>query len=664
MELVNIKGIGPKTVQLLSKLGIYNLTDLITYYPYRYDIIKRSDIDALLQDEKIIIDGVIETKPSLFYFNRKMDKMSFKLNTGSRLINVVIFNRGFLKNKLAIGQSISIIGKYDLKHNTAVASELRFGLLPDKPTMECVYHSTFGLSGKQIGLYINEALKEVHDVIDYIPETYKEKNEYLDKMTSIRSIHNPIQPVILKQSILRLKYEELFLFMLKMNTLKFSDKNRSGIERIVNYELVKIFISKLPFTLTKDQLSSVESIYQDLISKRRMNRLLQGDVGSGKTIVAIIALYINYLSGYQGALMAPTEILANQHYQNITKLFKDYNINIGLLTGHLKAKEKRDIAKQIEDGKLDMVIGTHALITENVNYNNLGLVITDEQHRFGVNQRGNLKNKGQKPDILYMSATPIPRTFALTLYGDMDISNIKTLPAGKKDIITILKKDNDIKDVLEMMFEELKQDHQIYVVAPLIEESDKIDLENVDELYDKMHKAFGKLYNVGILHGKMSSKEKDQIMEEYQANKIQILISTTVIEVGVDVKNATMIVIFDAFRFGLSALHQLRGRVGRNNVQSYCVLVSNKEVERLNVLVKTNDGFKISEEDFMMRGSGDLFGIRQSGDMTMKIANFKNDYPLLLQAKEDTENFLKEKQYLLSSNQKFLDIIKQINALD
>ena len=370
-----------------------------------------------------------------------------------------------------------------------------------------------------------------------------------------------------------------------------------------------------------------------------MNRLLQGDVGSGKTIVAIISMYINYLSGYQSALMAPTEVLAIQHYENVTKIFKDYNIKVGLLTGNLKTKEKKEIHNKLSNGEIDIIIGTHALITEDVNYYNLGLVITDEQHRFGVNQRSNLRNKGVTPDILYMSATPIPRTYALTIYGDMDISNIKTMPKGRKEIITLLKNEKEIKDVLSLMFEELKNNHQIYVISPLIEESDKIDLENVQDLEEKMNKAFGKFYKIGVLHGKMNSQEKDKIMTKFKNNEIQILISTTVIEVGVDVPNATMMVIFDSFRFGLSTLHQLRGRVGRSDLQSYCILISNKETERLSILTQTNDGFVISEEDFKLRGSGDIFGVRQSGDMVFGIADIKRDFNILIKAKDDSLEF-------------------------
>lgn len=636
--LEEIKGIGPKNRKLLNKLNIYNSDDLINYYPFRYEILEKSNIEELEDKGKVIIDGIVENSPKVYYISRKLDKMSFSLNTGSNLYSIVIFNRGFLKSKLVVGTEVTIIGTIDKKHHTITASDIRFGKLLN-PKIEPVYHTTYGLSGSMIHKYILNCLKESFDIEDYIPDELIEEYHFWDKKRSIIQLHNPTSKESLKCASVRMKYEELFLFMLKMNYLKNNKENKRGLERTIDYNVVKEFINKLPFTLTVDQLKSIDDIYHDLCDKKRMNRLLQGDVGSGKTIVAIISMYMNYLSGYQSALMAPTEILAIQHYQNIKKLFGE-DIKVGLLTGKLKVKEKKELLKKLENGDIDMIIGTHALISEDVKYKNLGLVITDEQHRFGVNQRGNLKNKGITPDILYMSATPIPRTYALTLYGDMDISNIKTIPSGKKEIITTLKKESEMKDVLTSMLNELKNNHQIYVISPLIEESEKIDLENIYALEEKMNKAFGKYYKIGVLHGKMSNEEKEVIMSKFQNNEIQILISTTVIEVGIDVKNATMIVIWDAFRYGLSTLHQLRGRVGRNDLQSYCILVSNRETERLKILTQTCDGFKISEEDFLLRGSGDLFGIKQSGDMVFKVADLKKDYKILLKAKEDSEKFL------------------------
>ena len=657
--LEEIKGIGPKNRKLLNKLNIYNSDDLINYYPFRYEILEKTNIDEVEDKGKVIIDGIVENSPKVYYISRKLDKMSFSINTGENIYNIVIFNRGFLKSKLNIGTEITIIGTIDKKHHTITASDIRFSKLIE-PKIEPIYHTTYGLSGSMIHKYILNSLKDDFIIDDYIPDELREEYHFWDKKRSIIELHNPTTKDRLKLASIRMKYEELFLFMLKMNYLKNNKENKIGLERTIDYNLVESFINNLPFTLTTDQLKSIDDIYHDLCDKKRMNRLLQGDVGSGKTVVAIISMYMNYLSGYQSALMAPTEILAIQHYNNIKKLFD--NINIGLLTGKLKAKEKKDLLKKLENGEIDMIIGTHALISDDVKYKNLGLVITDEQHRFGVNQRGNLKNKGITPDILYMSATPIPRTYALTLYGDMDISNIKTIPSGKKEIITTLKKESEMKDVLTSMLNELKNNHQIYVISPLIEESDKIDLEDIHALEEKMNKAFGKYYKIGVLHGKMSNEEKEVIMTQFQNNEIQILISTTVIEVGIDVKNATMIVIWDAFRYGLSTLHQLRGRVGRNDLQSYCILISNRETERLNILTQTCDGFKISEEDFLLRGSGDLFGIKQSGDMVFKVADLKKDYKILLKAKEDSEKFLLNEG--LEKYSKIKDLILSSMELD
>ncbi len=641
MQLEELKGIGKTTIKYLNELGIYDVLDLISYYPFRYEIIENTDLHTLKDGDKIVVGGIVENVPTVVHFNRKLNKMNFHLNTGEFIANVTIFNRAFLKTKINIGNAVTIIGKYDKKHSTITASDIKFGLI-EKTLIEPIYHSSFKLNSSKISKIIKLAINKVKP-LDYLPDHLISKYHFIDKSSAVKIVHTPQDKPSLKKALTRLKYEELFMYMMKISYLKKSKKQCDGISRNVSYnEIIKI-VESLPFKLTDDQLKSVKNIYDDLVSSNRMNRLLQGDVGSGKTIVAFIALYINYLSGYQGALMAPTEILASQHFANFQKLFP--NIKVILLTGKLKTKEKKEAKELIKNGKANIIIGTHALISEDVTYNNLGLVITDEQHRFGVAQRGNLKNKGLTPDILYMSATPIPRTYALTLYGDMDISSIRTMPNGRKPVKTYVKSNKEIKDVLYMMLDQIKMHHQIYVIAPLIEESDKIDLEDVYKLEEKMKRAFGKICNVGMMHGKMTNTEKEEIMNEFKQNKIQILISTTVIEVGVDVANATMIVIFDSYRFGLSALHQLRGRVGRNDIDSYCILISDKETKRLEILTKTNDGFKISEEDFKLRGGGDLFGLRQSGDMNFKLADIKQDYDMLLKAKEDSELFLKSPEF-------------------
>ena len=646
MALKDIKGVGPRALTLLSKIGINTVDDLVTHYPFRYEFLVRGNLEETNDGDHIIIDGKIESSPILVRFKAGLNKMNFRLVTASGIVGVSIFNRAFLKSQLTVGTTVTVIGKFDKSKNVITASEIKMESLSNKVKIEPVYHLTNGLTNKNMALYINMALlgqsKEIHDSI---PLKYQEKYNFSNKRMALNIVHNPPSKEKLKEAMIRLKYEELFEFMFKINYLKEENKKvNSGIEREIDESKVNDFISHLPYELTKDQVTAVNTIIKDLKSKSRMNRLLQGDVGSGKTIVSFIAMYANYLSGYQSALMAPTEILATQHYSNLKDIFKDFNLNMALLTGSTPKKEKDLIYEELKNGDIDIIVGTHALIQEDVTYHNLGLVITDEQHRFGVNQRANLQNKGQKPDTLYMSATPIPRTYALTIYGDMDVSTIKTRPKGRKKIKTVVKTNKEIKAVLEMMYEELKEGHQIYVIAPLIEESENSDLTNVNDLKEKMTLAFGSKYKIDLVHGKMASAAKELIMNEFLQNKVQILISTTVIEVGVDVPNATMMVIFNAERFGLSTLHQLRGRVGRSELQSSCILISDNDTKRLEIMENTNDGFEISEEDFKLRGHGDLFGTKQSGDMTFKIADLKADYKILLQAREDSLEYLLDKE--------------------
>ena len=646
LDVSNVKGVGPKSLMLLNKIGIKTVDDLVTHYPFRYDILERSNLDEVEDDDKVIIDGKVESLPILLRFKAGLNKLNFRfVSTTGKVLGVSIFNRAFMKSNLEVGTNIIVIGKYDSKKNVITASDIKFGLLNNPARIEPVYHCTSGLTTKNMATYINTALlMNQKDICDYIPKEYQEKYNFSNKKTALNIVHNPPNIEKLKESQIRLKYEELFAFMFKINFLKEQHKKeKTGIKREITDSDVESIISKIPFELTGDQKNAIEEIKNDLNSSSRMNRILQGDVGSGKTIVAILAMYLNYLSGYQSALMAPTEILAIQHYNNIKELLKGLNINIELLVGSQTKKEKQEIYRGLLDGSIHMVIGTHALIQDDVEYKDLGLVITDEQHRFGVNQRALLNNKGTMPDVLYMSATPIPRTYALTIYGDMDVSIIKEMPKGRIPVKTYVRTEDEMKDVLSMMYEELKKKHQIYVIAPLIEESENSDLTNVLELRDKMNLAFGSKYKIDIVHGKMATPAKDLIMNEFKQNKIQILISTTVIEVGVDVPNASMMVIFDANRFGLSTLHQLRGRVGRGSIESSCILISNTDTKRLEIMEKTNDGFEISEEDFKLRGHGDLFGTKQSGDMSFKIANIRQDYKILIQTKKDSLEYLKNK---------------------
>ena len=645
-DLKEIKGIGPKSITLLNKLGIYNIDDLVMHYPFRYDVLKRDNLQDIEDEGRIVIDGKIESVPILLRFKGGLTKMNFRLVTASGVVGVSIFNRAYLKNQLPIGSSVIVIGKLDKKKNVITASDIKQGLLTNKEKVLPVYHSTSGLSNKNLASFINVALlTHGREIRDFIPVSFQEKYNFSNKRTALNIIHNPPSLEKVEEVKNRLKYEELFEFMFKINYLRRENKSKNnGIERNIDKKDIDKFITTLPFELTNDQKKVIDEILEDLNSSGKMNRLLQGDVGSGKTVVSVVAMYANFLSGYQSALMAPTEILATQHYNTIKSLLNGTKIKIELLTGSLTKKEKTDIYERLKDHKIDIIIGTHALIQEDVVYHNLGLVVTDEQHRFGVNQRMSLQNKGIRPDILYMSATPIPRTYALTIYGDMDVSIIKERPKGRKPIKTFVKTNAEMKEVLDLMYKELQAGHQIYVIAPLIEESENSDLTNVNELKDKMNLAFGKKYKIDMIHGKMVPTLKDNIMKQFIDNKVNILISTTVIEVGVDVPNATSMVIFDANRFGLSTLHQLRGRVGRGESASNCILISDVDTKRLQILEQTEDGFEISEEDFKLRGSGDLFGTKQSGDMNFKIANLKQDFKLLLQAKADSMSYLKDKE--------------------
>lgn len=639
-ELEQIEGIGPKTRELLEKLRIFTIDDLINHYPFRYEVLKRSNILEIKDGEKIIIDGVIEGQPTIIYISPKLKKIIFRINTGRCMLNIAIYNKVYLMENIKTGRDITVIGKYDKIKNTVIASDVRMEKLPLIPKIESVYYTTAGLSKKSISKYITSLIMNGYKPIEKIPSYIIEKYNLLSKYDAISEIHNPTNIDLLKKARQRIKYEELFLYLLKINYLKEKiAKEENSISRKIEKEKIDKLISSLPYELTIDQKACLEEILNDMESNKRMNRLLQGDVGSGKTIIALISAYANYLSKYQTAIMVPTEILANQHYNEATKLFKDYKMNISLLTSSTKPKEKEKILSDLLEGKIDLIIGTQSLIQENIKFKNLGLVITDEQHRFGVNQRTEFKNKGIYPDVLSMSATPIPRTYALTIYGDMEVSSIKTKPQGRKPVITYYKKEKDITEVLEMMKKELDNKHQIYVIAPMIED-DNTESENVTLLEEKMNKAFSKIAKIASIHGKLDPKEKSKIMTDYEKGNIDILISTTVIEVGVNVPNASMIVIFDANLFGLSTIHQLRGRVGRSDIQSYCILISKEYQERLKFLETCIDGFEISEYDFKNRGEGDLFGIRQSGETGLKLANVKKDFQMLLKARDDAIEFL------------------------
>ena len=630
MDLDDIKGIGPKTKKLLNSLNIYNKEDLLSYYPYRYNFYNVINIDDVIEDKQVVIVGLVETNPKIRFVKRKLNYIDFKCLSSNKLINVRIFNRAFFNTLIVVGNYITLIGKYSVKTNTFLASNIKFEKIINNE-IEPVYHTVNGLKNKQIYNAIKSSID--YEVKDYIPNRLNKKYNFITKKDAIQYIHFPESSNDIKKAKLKLIYEELFIFLNKIKLLKENRNKTIGIKRNIDFKNIDDIVRTLPFSLTNDQLNSLKDIISDLNSEYIMNRIIIGDVGSGKTIVAILSMYANYLSGYQSAFMAPTEILAIQHYNVIKSILP--NLNISLLTGKLTLKEKKKIKEDLLNGITDIVIGTHAILTEDVIFKNLGLVITDEQHRFGVKQRDTLFNKGNNPDILYLSATPIPRTYALTIYGDMDLSLIKDKPLGRKEIKTYVRDSSSIKEILSKTLEELKKGHQIYVVSPMILSNDEEDLTSVEELKSKFDMAFNGKVKCEILHGKLKKEEKANIIEKYKKGDIKVLICTTVIEVGIDIPNATMIIIFDAFKFGLSTLHQLRGRVGRNDYISYCYLVSDKETERLNILEKTSDGFLISEEDFNLRREGDLFGVKQSGDMVFKIADLQRDYKILEAIKKD-----------------------------
>lgn len=639
--LEDIKGIGPKSLLALKALNLYTKDDVINYFPYRYNVYTPVKLRECSEGDTCTITGYVESAAKVFFIRKNLNKLSFAFNTGSELVNVTIFNRAYLKPNIRIKSYISVIGKYNRKSNTFMASDIKLTPIT-KTVIEPVYHLNQGIKRSNFKKLVDEILDNTVEIKSNVPDYLIEKYNFINKKEAVTNVHKPKDINSLKKADLHLIYEELFTFMLKVSYLK--EKSASdGKFNIKSFDEDRVnnFISSLPFNLTDGQMQAVSDVKGDFLSKKKMNRLILGDVGSGKTIVSFIALYMNMLAGYQGVLMAPTEILAVQHFNNMKSLFGD-KLKIQLLTSSTKKGERNNILQNLKNGETQVLIGTHSLLNDELVYNNLGLVITDEQHRFGVNQRQTLQEKGKDVDVLYMSATPIPRTLALTIYGDMDITEIRSKPGGRKEIITKIFKNSELKNVLEKMLDEIKAGHQIYVVAPLIDDEEDEKM-NVTSLKDKFDVAFNGMVSTGLLHGKMKPNQKDEVMNSFKNGDTKILISTTVIEVGVDVKNATMMVIFNAERFGLATLHQLRGRVGRNDMQSYCYLISDYDAERLKVLEQSNDGFYISEQDFKLRGGGDIFGIRQSGEQSFKIANLNRDYKILMQCKSDAEEFLKSK---------------------
>ena len=657
MDIKNLHQVGEKTSKILNKLGIFTDDDLINYYPYRYNVYNFSN--ELIDNSTLIINVIIESNPIVSYIKKNFNRLSFRARYNERIFNVVIFNRAYLKTNLTIGKNITIIGKYDFKKNIFTSSDIKFNVTNGQ--IEPVYHLTKGITNNAVSKLIKDNFNNIY-IKDSLPSNLVSKYNLLSKKDALYNIHFANDLKMVHYAKNRLIYEELFDFSFKMNYFKNQNIRKDKEPKNIDINKINEFKKLLPFSLTTDQDNAYNEIVQDMSSNKKMNRLLLGDVGSGKTVVAVGAIYANYIAGFESTLMAPTEVLATQHYFSIKKILDKFNVAVELITGSMSKKEKEAIYKRVQNKEIDLLIGTHSLLNENIIFNNLGLVITDEQHRFGVHQRFTLEDKSKCPDILYLSATPIPRTYAMTIYGDLDISYIKTKPTGRKDIITKVKKNSDIKEVLGLMLEQIKLGHQIYVVSPLVEEDESLNLTSINLLKEKLSLAFKNLFRIEIIHGKMKTSEKESIMNDFKNNQIKILIATTVIEVGIDVSNATMMVIFNAERFGLATLHQLRGRVGRSDLQSYCYLISDSDNDRLKVMEESNDGFYISQKDFEMRGHGDLFGVKQHGDMSFKLANLKNDYNILLFANEDAKKFIDSKEYL--NNEYYKDLALNLNITD
>ena len=631
-----LPGVGPKSAEKFAKLGIETLQDLLLYFPFRYEDFQSKQVFDLEDGEKAVISGIVATPANVEYYGFKRNRLRFSIKQGEVVLAVNFFNQPYLADKIEVGATVAIFGKWDKAKASLTGLKL---LAQVEDDLQPVYRVAQGISQTSLVKLIKTAFDQGLDLLieENLPGVLLERYQLLSRVEAVRAMHFPKDLSEYRQALRRIKFEELFYFQMQLQVLKMESKDASnGLSIDWQKTLLQEKKKQLPFSLTEAQERSLSEILSDLKSPAHMNRLLQGDVGSGKTVVAGLAMYAVYTAGYQSALMVPTEILAEQHFESLGQLFPE--LKLALLTGSMKVAERREILLAIETGKVDMVIGTHALIQDSVRYHRLGLVIVDEQHRFGVAQRRILREKGDNPDVLMMTATPIPRTLAITAFGDMDVSIIDQMPAGRKPIITRWVKHEQLEVVLEWIKKEVLKGAQVYFISPLIEESETLDLKNAIALEEELRTYFTDIAHVSLLHGKMKSNEKETIMQAFKDKKVDILVSTTVIEVGVNVPNATIMIVMDADRFGLSQLHQLRGRVGRGDKQSYAVLVANPKTEsgkqRMKIMTETTNGFVLAEEDLKMRGSGEIFGTRQSGIPEFQVADIIEDFPILEEARK------------------------------
>ncbi|WP_267201712.1 ATP-dependent DNA helicase RecG [Limosilactobacillus kribbianus] len=642
----NLKGVGKKRVADLATLGIDTIEDLLTYYPSRYNDLRPADLTTAKDKQKITLHGRVVSEPLLTHFGYRRSRLSFRLQVDQEVVMVTFFNQPYLVKQLQLDSQVTVLGKWDARRRQVTANRLTTAALEASNDFGAVYPVNKHVKQGMLRSLIRQAYEEYQNVIPtLLPQTLRQRYRLLDRRQMLAGMHFPKDAGQAQTARRTAAYEEFFLFQLRLQAIRQAQRQEDGLRILYHNDEVKEFIRGIGFELTNAQKRVVNEICADLRRPYQMNRLLQGDVGSGKTIVAAIAIYATITAGYQAALMAPTEILAAQHAEKLAKVFENTPVHIGLLTGSLTAKQHAQLRDAIKRGDVNLIIGTHALIQEDVEYANLGLAITDEQHRFGVNQRQQLREKGDHPDVLAMTATPIPRTLAITAYGEMDVSVIDELPAGRKPIKTKWFKVDKQNEALHFLREQLAAGAQAYVVSPLIEESEALDVQNATDLYEQLAKYFGGDYQVGLLHGRMSGDEKDQVMREFQEKKLQVLVSTTVIEVGVDNPNATVMIIYNADRFGLAQLHQLRGRVGRGDRQSYCLLLADPKTDegkaRMQTMVETNDGFKVAEKDLELRGSGDVLGNKQSGLPDFKVGDPVGDIKMLQIARNDAEQLLK-----------------------
>ena len=658
----SVTGVGPALLEKLNALQINTVADLLEHFPSRYESYEVIDLNLAKHEERITIIGQITTPATNYFYRPKQSKTSFSMTVGEHSVKVTIFNRAFLKNKLINDADVTVTGKWDSGRKSITATTLKLGIHDDNALVPN-YRATGDLNTKTIQKIIRTALEEYQNEInDDLPRQLTEKYRLISAADAIKFSHFPENNEQAKQAARRIKYEELLKFQLKLQTLKKKIKySKSGFTKKADEEQIYTFLKSLPFELTSEQNRVLGEITTDLEDNARMNRLLQGDVGSGKTVVASIAILYAMTAGYQGAIMAPTEILAKQHLESLTKMFEclpEYRIEF--LSSNIKGKKRQEILADLAAGNIHLLVGTHSLIQDEVVFKQLGIAVVDEQHRFGVEQRKKLRKKGKSIDILMMSATPIPRTLAISAFGDMDVSSIKALPSGRKPIQTFVISDDNLANAQNFIKETvLDKGQQVYIITPLIDESEVLeDVRNATLVYELWKESFKNIATVGLMHGKLDKEEKDEIMQNFVQNKTQILISTTVIEVGVNIPNANLILIYDANRFGLSQLHQLRGRVGRGSEKAYCILLSNatnpEAKKRLGVIAASTDGFEIAEADLKLRGPGDFFGAKQSGIPTFKMAHLIEDYKILDVARQDACDIMASDEF--EHNPEFLPL--------